>query len=113
MLPDESSINVSPDQEPWAPDVHFLNDQYCVYAVTTMGSQALEIGVAKSPSLSPGGVWTDHARLGIPKSALYNLIDPNLFREGIQAISSSARTGATSSRPRVRTITSAGLVRLR
>lgn len=45
-----------------------------------MGYQNSEIGVATSKSLDPG-TWTDQGSIGLPKSADYNLIDPNLFQE--------------------------------
>ncbi|KAF2816664.1 endo-1,5-alpha-L-arabinosidase [Mytilinidion resinicola] len=83
MLPQGSIIKVAADQELWAPDVHLIDNTYHVYyAVSTLGSQASDIGVATAPSLEVGSTWTDHGSLGIPKSSNYNLIDPNLFRDG-------------------------------
>ncbi|KAF2496797.1 endo-1,5-alpha-L-arabinosidase [Lophium mytilinum] len=87
MLPQGSIIKVADDQQLWvsklAPDVHLIDSTYHVYyAVSTSGSQASDIGVATSPSLEAGSTWTDHGSLGLPKSSDYNLIDPNLFRDG-------------------------------
>lgn len=85
MLPDGSSIDVAPDQQLWAPDVSNIGGTYyCYYAVSTLGSQASEIGLATSTTLEPGS-WTDHGSIGLPKSSDYNLIDPNLFQQSADA----------------------------
>ncbi|KAF2193246.1 glycoside hydrolase family 43 protein [Zopfia rhizophila CBS 207.26] len=81
LLQNGPSIHVIDEQDVWAPDVSKVGDTYyAYYAVSRMGFQGSDIGVATSKSLDPGS-WTDHGSLGLPKSSSYNLIDPNLFRE--------------------------------
>ena len=81
MLPKGSKIHVTDAQQIWAPDVSLIGDTYHgYYAVSTVGSQNSDIGVATSKSAEPGS-WTDHGSVGIRTSKSYNLIDPNLFRE--------------------------------
>lgn len=60
----------------------FLVDDtyYAYYAVSLVGLQTSDIGLATSDTLE-AGTWTDQGSLGLPKSSSYNLIDPNLFRE--------------------------------
>lgn len=85
MLPGGTSIQVINGQEIWAPDVSLIgNTYYTYYAVSKIGLQTSDIGVATSSSLDPGS-WTDHGSIGIPKSSSYNLIDPNYFRESSSA----------------------------
>ncbi|KAF2024806.1 Arabinanase/levansucrase/invertase [Setomelanomma holmii] len=70
MLPDGSTIKLRDDQELWAPDVFFTNDQfYAYYSVSKNGYQGSDIGVAKSKTGKP---WI---------SSAYNIIDANFFRE--------------------------------
>lgn len=52
---------------------------YAHYSVSTMGSQASQIGIATAPSLS--GPWTDHGSLNLPQHPTYNLIDPYVFQD--------------------------------
>lgn len=52
---------------------------YIHYSVSTMGSQASQIGVATASSLS--GPWTDHGSLKLPQHSTYNLIDPYVFQD--------------------------------
>ena len=81
LLPNGSQINISPDQQLWAPDVTNINGTYyCYYAVSTLGSQKSAIGLATSKNLEPDS-WTDHGILILPSSPRYNLIDPNLIHE--------------------------------
>ncbi|CAO2655316.1 Nn.00g103800.m01.CDS01 [Neocucurbitaria sp. VM-36] len=81
MLPEGSSIQLRDDQELWAPDVFLANDQfYAYYSVSKSGYQGSEIGVATSET-GEVGTWTDHGSVGVPKSADYNIIDANFFRE--------------------------------
>lgn len=49
------------------------------YSVSTMGSQASQIGVATALSLS--GPWTDQGSLNLPLHSTYNLIDPYVFQD--------------------------------
>lgn len=83
MLPQGSVIKL-PDlnnQELWAPDVFFTNDQfYAYYSVSKSGYKNSEIGVATSKTGDPG-TWTDHGSVGVPKASPYNMIDANFFRE--------------------------------
>lgn len=81
LLPQGSSIMLREDQELWAPDVFFANNQfYAYYSVSKSGYQGSEIGVATSES-GDVGTWTDHGSVGVPKSTDYNIIDANFFRE--------------------------------
>ncbi|KAK5572326.1 hypothetical protein LTR43_002058 [Exophiala xenobiotica] len=85
MLPNGSTIQVIENQELWAPDVFLVNDTYyAYYAVSRIGLQTSDIGLATSDTLE-AGTWTDQGSLGLPKSSSYNLIDPNLFRESPSA----------------------------
>ena len=64
-----------------APDVSLIGDTYyAYYAVSTLGSQISDIGVATSTKLDPGS-WTDHGSIGLPASSRWDKIDPNLFRQ--------------------------------
>lgn len=65
-----------------APDVTVYDGTfYLYYAVSTVGSQNSDIGVATSTTGLPGS-WTDHGSIGIPSNnASYNRIDPNLFTQ--------------------------------
>ena len=64
-----------------APDVSPVGDTYyAFYAVSQIGFQGSQIGVATSKSLHVG-TWTDLGSMNIPQSSEYNLIDPNLFQE--------------------------------
>ncbi|KIW60517.1 hypothetical protein PV05_00729 [Exophiala xenobiotica] len=85
MLPNGSEIQVIENQEIWAPDVFLVDDTYyAYYAVSLVGLQTSDIGLATSDTLE-AGTWTDQGSLGLPKSNSYNLIDPNLFRESSTA----------------------------
>jgi arabinan endo-1,5-alpha-L-arabinosidase len=65
--------------------VFLVNDTYyAYYAVSRIGLQTSDIGLATSDTLE-AGTWTDQGSLGLPKSSSYNLIDPNLFRESPSA----------------------------
>jgi arabinan endo-1,5-alpha-L-arabinosidase len=84
MLPQGSKINVVKNQELWAPDVFYTNDQfYAYYSVSRIGLQTSDIGVATSKDAMPG-TWTDHGSVGLPTKTdklNYNRIDPNFFME--------------------------------
>jgi arabinan endo-1,5-alpha-L-arabinosidase len=101
LLHNGTSIRIRDDQDIWvslstshphcrvhslttysqAPSITKRDDTYyCHYSVSYIYSQHSEIGVATSPSLSPG-TWTDHGAIGLPQNACYNLIDPNVFQE--------------------------------
>jgi arabinan endo-1,5-alpha-L-arabinosidase len=53
---------------------------YAYYAVSRVGLQTSDIGVATSKTLDVRS-WTDHGSVGFPKSDQYNLIDPNVIRD--------------------------------
>lgn len=80
-LPDGSSIDLPGNMDLWAPDVFSYDGTYYMYyAVSTIGSQNSDIGVATSSSMAVG-TWTDHGSIGIPSNnASWNRIDPNLFQ---------------------------------
>lgn len=84
MLPNGSKIDVTDNQELWAPDVFYNKDQfYAYYSVSTIGNQDSDIGVATSADAMPG-TWTDHGSVGLPKRdgvLNYNRIDANFFKE--------------------------------
>lgn len=81
MLPEGTKINVTENQELWAPDVSLIGDTYySYYSVSRSGLKTSDIGVATSKTCEPGS-WTDHGSVGVPKSPDYNLIDANFFRE--------------------------------
>ena len=66
---------------PWAPDISFFsNAWHLYYAISTFGSKRSAIGLATSPSLGPGSIWTDQG-IVVESSEVtdYNAIDPNLF----------------------------------
>ncbi|KAF2629131.1 glycoside hydrolase family 43 protein [Macroventuria anomochaeta] len=80
LLPAGTKIRVAPDQDIWAPSISKFDDLYYIhYSVSTMGSQASQIGLATSSSLS--GPWTDHGSLNLPQHPTYNLIDPYIFQD--------------------------------
>ena len=86
MLPQGSAIHIDPAQDIWAPDVSKIgNTYYAYYAVSLLGSQRSDIGVATSSSMDVGS-WTDHGSIGIPPSSDYNRIDPNWFRRSARDI---------------------------
>jgi arabinan endo-1,5-alpha-L-arabinosidase len=84
MLPEGTVIDVTENQELWAPDVFKSGDTYySYYSVSHSGLQISDIGVATSTTCEPGS-WTDHGSVGVPKflgEDGYNLIDANFFRE--------------------------------
>ncbi|KAK0741515.1 glycoside hydrolase family 43 protein [Schizothecium vesticola] len=80
-LPNGSKINLKGNQDLWAPDVSLVDNLYHLfYSVSTFGSQASAIGLARSPSMD-AGTWTDLGAAGISSDATkrYNAIDPNLI----------------------------------
>ncbi|KAJ4989614.1 arabinan endo-alpha-l-arabinosidase a [Stagonosporopsis vannaccii] len=80
LLTEGTKIQVSPDQDIWAPSVSKFDGLYYVhYSVSTMGSQASQIGLATADSLS--GPWTDHGSLNLPRHPSYNLIDPYVYQD--------------------------------
>ena len=97
VLPGGTKILVAPDQDIWvctlistltvqdangvqAPSISKFDDTYYIhYSVSTIGSQASQIGLTTSTSLS--GPWTDHGSLNLPLSPTYNLIDPFVFQD--------------------------------
>ncbi|KAF3041958.1 hypothetical protein E8E12_008978 [Didymella heteroderae] len=80
LLPDGTKIRVAENQDIWAPSISKFDNQYYVhYSVSTMGSQASQIGVATASSLS--GPWTDHGSSNLPLHPTYNLIDPYVFQD--------------------------------
>ncbi|MCJ1446169.1 MAG: hypothetical protein MMC23_006674 [Stictis urceolatum] len=81
-LPSGSSINLSGNQDLWAPDVHLIGSTYYLYySVSTFGSQNSAIGVATSTTMDVGS-WTDHGSTGVSSSSgkAYNAIDGNLIQ---------------------------------
>ncbi|KAH9925024.1 glycoside hydrolase family 43 protein [Epithele typhae] len=79
VLSSKSIINLSGNDDLWAPDVSYHNGvYYAYYAVSTFGSQKSAIGLATSTSMDPG-TWTDHGQVFASSTgAAYNAIDPNL-----------------------------------
>ena len=86
MLPQGSVVQTTiEDPEIWCPDVFELDGTFhAYYAVSGLGSQESRIGVATSTTLEPGS-WEDQGEVQLPVSTDYNLIDPNIFREGPDA----------------------------
>ena len=85
VLPSGSQIQIyspQPQSDLWAPDVSYHNGTYYVYyAVSQIGDQNSDIGVATSTTMDAGS-WTNHGSVGIPKDIAgsgYNEIDPNLY----------------------------------
>jgi arabinan endo-1,5-alpha-L-arabinosidase len=70
----------SPEQSPWAPDVHLANGTYYMYyAVSSFGSNTSAIGLATSDTGLPGS-FTDHGEVySTNADSDHNAIDPNLF----------------------------------
>ncbi|KAL7270401.1 hypothetical protein RUND412_006897 [Rhizina undulata] len=80
-LPDGSSIDLSGNTDLWAPDVIKIGDYYYLYyAVSTFGSQASAIGVARSTTMEVGS-WTDLGSAGVTSASgdSYNAIDPSII----------------------------------
>jgi arabinan endo-1,5-alpha-L-arabinosidase len=86
VLNGASIIKLSGRRDPWAPDVHVINDTiYCFYAVNH-GGQVSAIGLATSPATGHNFSWVDHGTIftsgkktrKIPYNVT-NAIDPNLF----------------------------------
>jgi len=74
VLPNGSSIDNAGSQDPWAPDVHLVGDEYFLYyAVSIFGSQVSAIGLATSSTMAPG-TWIDKGGVGIAskKGQAYN-----------------------------------------
>jgi Glycosyl hydrolases family 43/Concanavalin A-like lectin/glucanases superfamily len=66
----------------WAPDIlHFNNQYYLYYAVSTFGSQVSAIGLATNPTLDPTDPayhWTDRGPvISSTNGSVYNTIDPS------------------------------------
>ncbi|KIY47839.1 Arabinanase/levansucrase/invertase, partial [Fistulina hepatica ATCC 64428] len=82
VLPSCSVIQLDGRCTIWAPDVHYVNEQYVLYyAVSTLGSQDSAIGVATSDTME-AGTWTDHGEvLSSTSGDTYNAIDPNLVQD--------------------------------
>ncbi len=67
----------------WAPDIIYLNRQYCLYyAVSSWGSQVSAIGLVTNPTLDPADpayLWTDHGIvIQSVSGSPYNTIDPSV-----------------------------------
>ncbi|KXT02446.1 hypothetical protein AC578_7833 [Pseudocercospora eumusae] len=78
-VPAGSIIDLPGRDDLWAPDIAHIGDEYLLfYAVSKIGSQNSDIGVATSKTMDPGS-WTDHGSIGIPADSRWNRIDPNLF----------------------------------
>ncbi|KAK6217922.1 hypothetical protein LQW54_003210 [Pestalotiopsis sp. IQ-011] len=80
-IPAGSSIDLTGNDDLWAPDVLLVDDTYHLYyAVSSFGSQDSAIGYATSTTLEYGS-WTDHGSTGVASSAgkSYNAIDPNVI----------------------------------
>ncbi|KAK8193868.1 endo-1,5-arabinanase [Phyllosticta capitalensis] len=78
-IPDGSSIDLTGNDDLWAPDVSKVGDYYYLYySVSSFGSQDSAIGVARSTDLES---WTDLGSTGVRSSSgkPYNAIDPNLI----------------------------------
>ncbi|WP_405378793.1 MULTISPECIES: arabinan endo-1,5-alpha-L-arabinosidase [Streptomyces] len=71
---------ISPDRNPWAPDVSFHNGRYYLYyAVSNFGQNNSAIGLATSDTGLPGS-WTDQGMVHRTTAANdYNAIDPSLL----------------------------------
>ncbi|KAK4120459.1 glycoside hydrolase family 43 protein [Parathielavia appendiculata] len=85
-LPSGSSINLTGNQDLWAPDVFKLGSYYYLYySVSSFGVQDSAIGVARSTSLDVG-TWTDLGSTGVASSSTsgvaYNTIDGNFISDG-------------------------------
>ncbi|CAK4030507.1 arabinan endo-1,5-alpha-L-arabinosidase A [Lecanosticta acicola] len=79
-LPNGSSIQLPGRDDLWAPDVFNVQGTYYLYyAVSKIGSETSDIGVATSKTMDSRS-WTDHGSIGIPANTAYNRIDPNLFQ---------------------------------
>ena len=81
VLASGSSIDNPGKNDPWAPDVHLVGDEYYLYyAVSTFGSQVSAIGLATSPTMQPG-TWTDQGGVGVvsKKGKAYNASEYNIF----------------------------------
>ncbi|CAJ2505811.1 Uu.00g132050.m01.CDS01 [Anthostomella pinea] len=79
-LPSGSKIDLTGNQDLWAPDVSLVGSTYYLYySVSSFGVQNSAIGVATSSSMDVG-TWTDIGATGIASAAgkSYNAIDPNL-----------------------------------
>lgn len=70
----------SPEQSPWAPDVHQVGGTYYMYyAVSSFGSNTSAIGLATSDTGLPGS-FTDRGEVySTNADSDHNAIDPNLF----------------------------------
>ncbi|KAH0611916.1 uncharacterized protein H6S33_009968 [Morchella sextelata] len=83
-ITDGSSIALTGNDDLWAPDIQKVGDYYYLYySVSTFGSQASAIGVARSTTMEVGS-WTDLGSAGIASSSgsAYNAIDSNLILAG-------------------------------
>lgn len=77
-IPDGSSIDLTGNDDLWAPDVILKGSTYILYyAVSSFGSQSSAIGYATSTTLEYGS-WMDHGSTGVASSTgkNYNAIDP-------------------------------------
>lgn len=80
-IPDGSSVNLSGNDDLWAPDVQLIDDTYYLYySVSSFGSQSSAIGYATSTTLEYGS-WTDHGSTGVTSSSgkNYNAIDASVI----------------------------------
>lgn len=75
-LPDGSSIDLTGNDDLWAPSVHLIGSTYYLYySVSSFGSQDSAIGLARSTTMDVG-TWTDVGSTGIKSSSSksYNAI---------------------------------------
>ncbi|KAI0853543.1 glycoside hydrolase family 43 protein [Daldinia vernicosa] len=74
-----SIINMDGNTVLWAPDVSYIRGiYYCLYSVSTSGSQTSAIGYATSTTLESGS-WTDQGIIVTSTSSSpYNAIDGNI-----------------------------------
>ncbi|PYI35015.1 endo-alpha-1,5-arabinanase precursor [Aspergillus indologenus CBS 114.80] len=84
VVPAGSTIDLSGNTDLWAPDLSYVDGTYyCLYSVSTFGSQDSAIGVASSTTMELN-TWTDHGSVGVASSSSkkYNAIDGNLLVDG-------------------------------
>ena len=81
QAPHENTMSTDQTPPSQAPDVLLVDNLYYLfYSVSTFGSQASAIGLARSPSMD-AGTWTDLGATGISSDTTkqFNAIDPNLI----------------------------------
>lgn len=84
MLPSGSKIQLTGNQDLWAPDVVLVGSTYYVtYSVSAFGVQDSAIGLATSTTMDCGS-FTDLGTTGVESRAgdNYNAIDSQIFKDG-------------------------------